>query len=192
MIKRLVMKSKLSLVILLLVSILSINAYAQTASTYNKPPESPTKKEIPKGPSLYGVFEGRPPCNAIEKQLGLPVRPECTKVKWRLTFFQDPVTHQPTTYALEGALLPSTGKWIMTKGIPSDPNAMVIELNPDIPGKKFYFFNGEGNVLFVLDEKKEFRVGDSYLSYTLNRVELVNGEYQMINGKWEIVRSNGQ
>ena len=110
------MKSKLSFLILLLVSILSINAYAQTASRYNKPPESPTKKEIPKGPSLYGVFEGRPPCNAIEKQLGLPVRPECTKVKWRLTFFQDPVTHQPTTYALEGALLPSTGKWIMSSG----------------------------------------------------------------------------
>lgn len=182
------MKRNLSLLILLLLLIQSVNSFAQTASNYNKPPKSPTKQPIPKGPSLYGVFEGRPPCNEIEKQLGLPVRPDCIKVKWRITFYLDPVTHQPTTYELLGSLLPPSGKWIFSKGIPSDPNATVIELNPDIPGKKFCFYNGEGNVLFVLDEKKEFRVGGSYLSYTLNRVELVNGEWQMVNGKWEIVK----
>ena len=184
------MKRKFSLLILLLVLIQSVNSFAQTASKYNNPPKSPTKHPIPKGLSVYGVFEGRPPCNAIEKQLGLPVRPECIKVKWRLTFFWDSVTHQPTSYELLGSLLPPKGKWTMTKGIPSDPNAVVIELNPDIPDKKFYFFNGDGNVLFVLDEKKEFRVGGGYLSYTLNRVELVNGEWQMVNGKWTIV--NGE
>ena len=146
---------------------------AQTSSKYNVPPKIKTKHPIAKGPSVYGIFEGRPPCNEIEKQMGLPVRPECTKVKWRITFFRDPVTNEPTTYELLGSLLPPNGKWIVTKGIPSDPNAEVIHMNPDIPGKSFYLLKGDENVLFVLDEKKGFRVGGSYLSYTLNRVELI-------------------
>ena len=175
--------------IILTIILCSGNAIAQTSSKYNVPPKSPTKHSIPTGPSLYGVFEGRPPCNAIEKQMGLPVRPECTKVKWRLTFYQDPVTHKPTTYELLGSLLPPTGKWTLTKGIPSDPNADVIHLNADIPGKSFYFLKGDDNVLFVLDEKKELRVGSTYLSYTLNRVELVNGEWSMVNGRWTIVNN---
>ena len=169
------MKNKL-MFLLIVATIQITNSFAQTIAKSNNPPKISTQREIPKGPSVYGVFEGRPPCNAIEKQMGLPVRPECIKVKWRLVFYRDPVTNEPTTYELLGSLLPPKGKWIITKGIPSDPNASVIQLNPDIPGKSFYFLNGEDNVLFILDEKKGFRVGGDYLSYTLNRVELVPGE----------------
>ncbi|HMH33129.1 MAG TPA: hypothetical protein VK543_08875 [Puia sp.] len=40
-------------------------------------------------------------------------------------------------------------------------------------GAYFYFLKGDENVLFVLDEKKQLRVGNEDFSYTLNRVELV-------------------
>jgi len=39
----------------------------------------------------------------------------------------------------------------------------------------FYLLKGDDNVLFVLDENKELRVGNIDFSYTLNRVELVPG-----------------
>ena len=167
------MKIKFQSLIILAGVFCSVNTIGQTSSKYNVPPKIKTGREIHKGPLVYGIFEGRPPCNAIEKQMGLPVRPECVKVKWRITFFRDPVTNEPTTYELLGALLPPTGKWTLTKGTSSDPNAEVIHMNPDIPGKSFYLLKGDENVLFVLDEKKEFRVGGTYLSYTLNRVELI-------------------
>lgn len=39
-----------------------------------------------------------------------------------------------------------------------------------------YLLKGDDNVLFILDENKELRVGNEDFSYTLNRVELVPGK----------------
>ena len=68
------------------------------------------------------------------------------------------------------------GKWAIVKGIKSNSNAEVYELELSTPGSYLYLLKGDDNVLFILDENKEFRVGNEDFSYTLNRVELVPGK----------------
>ena len=149
---------------------------AQTAAKDNKLSQSITSHPIPSGPAVYGIFEGRPPCQEIARQVDSPSTSACTKVKWRLIFYQDPITKQPTTYQLLGRFLPAEGKWKIIKGIKSNPDAEVYQIQLNKPGTYFYFLKGDENVLFVLDENKEFRVGNEDFSYTLNRVELVPGK----------------
>jgi hypothetical protein len=166
------MKSFLIFLIVVIATIQCSIVQAQTAARDNRPFRTPTKHSIPQGSSVVGVFEGRPPCQEIAKQLKMEVSPECTKIKWRLTLFQDPVTHQPTTYQMLGNFPLPEGKWTTIKGTKSDPEAIIYHLNYDKPGISFYLLKGDDNVLFILDEQKEPRAGDFYLSYTLNRVDL--------------------
>jgi hypothetical protein len=41
------------------------------------------------------------------------------------------------------------------------------------PNQVLYLYKGDENVLFILDEKREFLAGDKDFSYTLNRVHKV-------------------
>jgi hypothetical protein len=150
-----------------------VNTIAQTSAAHNVLSKSITAHPIPHGPSVMGIFEGRPPCNEIAKQLGFPVRPECTKIKWRLSLFKDPTTGQPSKYEFLGSFIPSEGNWKILKGTRLNADAIVYALELKKPGEYFYFFKGDDNVLFVLDENKDFRVGNEQFSYTLNRVELI-------------------
>lgn len=150
-----------------------IQTNAQTASRHNVLSQSITSHPIPTGLSVMGIFEGRPPCLEIARQLQIRVGPECIKAKWRLILFQDSVTRQPTTYKLLGKFLPPEGKWKLVKGATSNPKADIIHLNPDKPAASFYLLKGDDNVLFILDENRELRVGNENFSFTLNRVQLV-------------------
>ena len=149
------------------------NSKAQTASADNVPTRTTSTKPLASGPSVLGVFEGRPPCSEIARQLKIPVSAECTKLKWGLTLYQDPNSLTPTTYKLEGSLFrekPREGKWAIVKGTKSNPDAVVYQLDPDKPGDSFYLLKGDENVLFILDENRNLRVGNIDFSYTLNRV----------------------
>ncbi|HMG10757.1 MAG TPA: hypothetical protein VK609_19730, partial [Mucilaginibacter sp.] len=46
---------------------LTHSAQGQTAAIDNKISESITFKEMPKGPAVYGIFEGRTPCFEISR-----------------------------------------------------------------------------------------------------------------------------
>jgi hypothetical protein len=159
---------------------------AQTAAADNKPSKTITFRPIPTGPSVLGVFEGRPPCAGITKQLGI-TKEACEKLKCNFTFYRDPVTLQPTTYTLYIAGVGDVvkqgedsfrrkiieGKWTIVKGIQSNVNAEVYRLEVGKPGAYFYLLKGDDNVLFILDENRNFRIGNERFSYTLNRVELI-------------------
>jgi hypothetical protein len=149
---------------------------AQTAAVDNKLSQSITFRAIPRGASVYGIFEGRPPCQLIAKQVDSFASAECNKVKWQLTLYYDSITKQPTTYQHFRRYLPAEGKWKIIKGMLSNPDATIYQLELAKPGTYFYFLKGDDNVLFVLDENKTFRVGNEDFSYTLNRVELVAGK----------------
>ena len=120
-----------------------------------------------------GDFDGRVRCQEMAKAWGLKVTPDCEKLKWLFTFFYDSKTHEPTHYKHSGTLYGGgarEGKWKYIKGTPANPEATVIQLDPDFPEKSVYLLKGDENVLFLLDLNKNLMVGDSYLSYTFNRV----------------------
>lgn len=163
---------------------------AQTAAVNNRPSQTITFRPIPKGHSVLGSFEGRPPCPGLAKQLGIATDADCPKLKCSLTFYQDTVTLQPATYTLSivggGNVVKQEGgsyrhkvlegKWTIIKGIRANPGAEVYRLELDKPETYFYLLKGDNNVLFILDENKDFRIGNDEFSYTLNRVEFIPGK----------------
>jgi len=171
-------------------SCMAINlSTAQTAAADNKLSQTITFHPIPTGQSVFGIFQGRAPCREMVRQLEIVPDDDCTKLKLSLTLYRDPVTFQPTVYSfdilgagdvvqLEGNSYRQKvleGKWAITKGIRSNPAAEVYHLKLGKAGASFFLLKGDGNILFVLDENKEFRVGNEDFSYTLNRVQLVPG-----------------
>ncbi len=183
------MKNNLVVCIAVLCMLPVNHAIAQTATANNKPFSTVTYHPIPKGPSVYGIFEGRPLCRGIANQLQLATDADCVKLKCELVLYQDPVTFQPTncTLSIVGGgdvikqpgnpyrLKHLEGKWSVVKGIPANPGAEVYRLELPKPGNYIYLLKGDANVLFVLDENKAFMTGNEDFSYTLNRVELVPG-----------------
>ena len=149
------------------------NVAAQSAPPANVPSKTTTRQPIAEGPNVWGVFHGRVPCQPIAPVIHISVEPNCTKLKWGFTFYQDPQTKNPTTYEWSGSLFrnqPRTGKWALVRGTLDDPDATVIQLDPDQPEKSVYLLKGDENVLFILDSSKNLMVGGDYLSYTFNRV----------------------
>jgi hypothetical protein len=129
---------------------------------------------MPKGPSDYGIFEGRSPCG-ISTQMDANMPADCDHLKWQLILFRDSSTQKPTTFLLTTEMFnrqPLKGKWVITRGTRNDANAVVIALNYG-PENVRYLFKGDENVLFILDAKREFLSGDQDFSYTLNRVHKV-------------------
>jgi hypothetical protein len=143
---------------------------AQITSVKNIPPDISTQREIPTGPEVYGVFEGRSPCTGIAELFGNDPSLTCIKVKWRIFLYHDPASGAPTNYKIQGR---PDGKWRIIKGLPGNPSANIIVLETPKP---FYLFKADENILFMLDENKNFRVGNADFSYTLNRVRLVPGK----------------
>ena len=153
--------------------LLSATINAQDARQANVPFKTTSRTPVPTGPSVLGEFHGRFPASEIARDWKITIRPETWKVKWALTLYQDSTTHQPTTYRLRGTLNRSAvreGKWAIVRGTKNDPNTIVYQLDSDKPDVSIYLLKGDDDVLFMLDQQRNFRVGTDYLSYTLNRV----------------------
>jgi hypothetical protein len=134
--------------------------------------EGRTISPLSSGPHVFGVFEGRTPCQAVARVLESAARPGCWKAKWRMTLFQDPQTHKPTTYKLEGTLFRSAareGQWRVASGTPDDPKATVYELTPSSGQREMRLLKGDDNVLFFLDEQRRPLTGTARNAYTLDR-----------------------
>jgi hypothetical protein len=147
--------------------------HAQAAQLVNAPSKTTSRTPVASGPSVLGVFDGRFPCAEIAKDWKITVGSACEKVKWDLTLYQDPNTRQPTTYKLRGTLNRTAareGKWAVLRGTQADPQAVVYQLDADKPSVSIYLLKGDDNVLFILDQERNLRVGNANLSYTLNRV----------------------
>ena len=154
-----------------LIAVTAMNA--QLTDAGNHPSKRTSTTPIESGPSVIGAFEGRTPCSEILQVLHLPARPDCFKLKWALTLYQDAATGQPTTFKLKGTYsghVAKTGSWNISHGMPGNPAAVIYELRMAEPDAVLYIFRGDENVLFLLDEKKQFLKGNKEFSYTLNRV----------------------
>jgi hypothetical protein len=149
---------------------------AQTASADNKISESITFHDMPKGKNVYGIFEGRSPCEQISKLMGANLPADLDHLKWQLILFQGSITRKPTTFSLATEMFDRrslTGKWNIAHGAKNNPDATLIILNCENPAKKMNLLKGDENVLFILDENLDFMPGNGDFSYTLNRVNKV-------------------
>jgi hypothetical protein len=124
------------------------------------------------GPTVFGVFEGRSPCQGIARELKIPVRPGCAKVKWRVTLYQDPGTRRPTTYKIDSTLHrsgPREGQWTIVRGAEMAPSAVAYRLGPAGTEAALILMKGDDNVLFFMDQNHRPLTAHAEFSYTLNR-----------------------
>jgi hypothetical protein len=142
---------------------------AQILSTANLPSQATSSLARLSGPSVYGVFVGRTPCQELLTDLNMEENAACTKRKMRFVLYQDPVTHEPTNYETQGmGKWSGKGKWRILQGTPTEPRATVFQLELDA-NTSLYLLKGDDNVLFILDGKKNFLIGNEKYSYTMNR-----------------------
>lgn len=123
----------------------------------DKPAESP----------VFAVFVGRTPCEAISKNLNLASSPNCFKLKWKVTLFQNVSTKAPENYKIEATFCrqkAKTGSWKIVKGHESYP--VIYEL--DFDGKPLRFYVAD-DVVFFLNTEGKLLQGDGRFSYTLNK-----------------------
>lgn len=119
------------------------------------------------------IYDGRTPCQKIAADYKLKVTPACFKLKWKLILNRDPITHQPTTYAIRKVVdnVPRdvSGKWSIIKGIKENPDVIIYQLDPEDAENAISLLAGDENVLFFLDKNYRLFAGNSDFSFALNK-----------------------
>ncbi|MBI5873759.1 MAG: copper resistance protein NlpE N-terminal domain-containing protein [Candidatus Omnitrophica bacterium] len=124
------------------------------------------------GDPVFAVFEGRIPC------MGQMAIPDCNKIKVGLALYQNAQTQLPTTYLLARVgvgtgndRITNAGNLTLTHGTVLDPQAVVYQLDTNAPQEfRSYWVIGR-DILFMLDQDRNPRVGDAAYSYVLNRMK---------------------
>lgn len=125
------------------------------------------------GDPVFAVFEGRVPCSDMD-----PL--SCDKVKVALVLYQDPNSGALTTYALarvyvgdtpEGRQERTEGAVAVTLGTHLDPGATVYELDSSTPLDFRLLWAIGDDLLFILDQHRQPKVGNASWSYVLNRTQ---------------------
>lgn len=162
---------KITFYIIIGLGVLMSSSNAQIIQTSNQPSETSSRTALPSGPAVYGVFVGRTPCQELLKELNMGPSPECEKRKMGFTLYQDPVTHEPTTYYSWGmGKWTGKGKWHIRRGMSGAPDKIVFQLELDT-NTSLLLLKGDENTLFILDQNKDFLVGNANFSYTMNRAK---------------------
>ena len=170
------MKKAAHVVSLFLISIhiTAINANAQVTSAGKLP--APV------------AFMASTPCSPGTKPLpGIPKEAACELIKWELKLFGDIKKQRSGTYTLNcvygmpnqgtqgfingGTPLHRKGKWIITKGTRTNPDAIVYRLDPDKPSISVSFLRLNENLLHLLDSRQQLMIGNGAWSYTLSRIQ---------------------
>jgi hypothetical protein len=163
------MKAVTLCIIFSLVAYQMINAQSDME---NKPTKN-TYSKLPAGPEVFGVFDGRTPCQEIAKELQQNTSPDCFKLKWRFVLYQDPTTKKPTRFTIASTFhrtVNQKGTWSIVRGTNQNKDAVVFHLAPEDGKAPLYLLKGDENVLFFLDHSKNLLAGNAQFSYTLNRV----------------------
>ncbi len=138
------------------------------------PPEPPTRPPappMPEGSSVFGVFDGRTPCDELVLEfIGSTSYPGCLKVKWRLTLYQD-ATGAPGTYLFMGTSNYREGAWEIIHGMHGDPDAVIYQLDLSEGQQLISFLRVDENNLFLMDREMNLLVGNELFSYTLSRTD---------------------
>ena len=141
-------------------------------SSLPQPPTRPPQPPMPAGSSVFGVFDGRTPCQAVAMEFTeTSPLPGCVKIKWRLTLYQNSTTGEPSRYLYMSTSGYREGSWKIVHGMDGDPEAILYELQPDDAKQSFYFLKVDDNKLFMMDHAMKLLVGNEFFSYTLSRTD---------------------
>jgi hypothetical protein len=133
------------------------------ASATVREPLYPTTNE--RGDPLRGVFAGRVPCG------------DCYAIKFMLVLYHAADTKAPSTYKLTRVHVGrgndrtvNEGTWAMaTRGVAGYPNAIVYTLDSNAPAEFRSYWAINENLLLVLDQYGNPRVGNGGFGFILNR-----------------------
>jgi len=117
------------------------------------------------------IYVGRTPCAGLRHHLKVPEQTPCSKLKWKLVLYLDPITGKPANYSLERTFRRQsviTGLWAMRKATRHQQEVTLYLLDPDKPESSLTLLKGDDNVLFFLDRHHRLLTGDEDFSYTLN------------------------
>jgi hypothetical protein len=157
------------LILVLLVVVGGILLLLLQKTLFNKPPVSfdpPYPEFNLNGDPIQAVYEGRIPCV-------VPVE-TCEKIKIGLTLYHDPKTGIPTTFWLGyvGTLgndrVIEQGEWSIKHGVPGYPEAEVIALDSNATLELRYYWQVNEDILLLLDNGLNPRVGDTAWGYMLS------------------------
>jgi hypothetical protein len=147
-----------------------------------------------KNPDIFAVFAGTTPCNNMVRPIHqIPGEPDCEMVKcncvmveWKLIFYYDPLTKEPTEYKLSsinrfivketnmysqpGTKAESQGKYAIIRGTTTNARAVLYRLNPDKPAIMLDLLKLNDSLLHIVDREGKLMIGNEFWSYTLNRV----------------------
>ncbi|MFO1349930.1 MAG: copper resistance protein NlpE N-terminal domain-containing protein [Gammaproteobacteria bacterium] len=127
-------------------------------------PWYPTVNE--NGDPVFAVFESRIPCA------------DCQKIKFALALYRDPKTKAPTTYKLARVYVARSpedrmvneGHWMIKHGTRLNPQATVYQLDANAPSEFRWFWAIGEDILFILDQDLNPRVGTAGYGYALNKI----------------------
>jgi hypothetical protein len=146
--------------------LLTATALTLVACTGDPPPPPLPPITPPAGSELYGVFEGRTPCEG------------CDRVKLWLVLHRSAQDRSPTAYMLGRIYVGqgndrhlTEGRWTSITGTPSDPAAVLYRLDDAAPGEYARYLAIGPNILLLLDQNLEPRVGDASHSFALSRTQ---------------------
>jgi len=152
---------KVLLLIFILILATGCNTQPDTPATV-EPWYPATNKN---GDEVFAVFESRIPCD------------DCEKIKFALALYEDSKTQQPTTYQMARVYVAkgndrtiNTGTWTIIRGTSLDSQAVVYRLDANAPDEFQYFWVIGKDILFILDQEMNPRVGTAGYSYALNRI----------------------
>ena len=116
------------------------------------------------GDPVLAVFESRVPCA------------DCERLKLSIVIYGNTQTNQPSSYLMSRVYvgksddrLTNSGNLLVTLGTSLDPTHTVYQLSSGAPPEFQWFWRVNDDLLFVLDQNLEPRVGDAGYGYVLNR-----------------------
>ena len=148
---------------------------------------SHSQKNSTESSSVLGIFVASTPCSQGTRPLpGIPGTGDYELIKWKLTLYQDESGKTPTTFKLNciygmpqqgttgfiggGKSIEMDGKWTITHGRGSDPNAIVYRLSDTKTNQAISFLKLSNDLLHLLDSDQHLMIGNAAWSYTLNRI----------------------
>lgn len=145
-----------------------------------------SQRNNPGKASVLGVFVATTPCSQGTRPVpAIPVGADCEFIKWSLTLYQDESGKTPATYQLHcgyglpkqgttgftggGKEIEMEGKWSISKGTHSNPDAIVYRLEDDKTGKAVLLLRLNDDLLHLLDSDRRLMIGNGAWSYSLSR-----------------------